>query len=232
MSPSKPVRETPSGHPGPGRRGRPRREETRPRLLAAAEKLFSSRRFHEITLDDVAREAGVGKGTIYLYFQGKDDLFVQTETAGFEELCRILEGLREKSLGCRELLVEAARRMTRFFERRHRVFRLVEGERQRLFHGGFRTRIKEHRNQLHGVLLAILERCRAEGVVGVRDPAPVQVQYLMALLHARLHAAREEEAGGAGMELDAVVAFFLRGCADDGAGRDAGRGTKTSRTNS
>jgi len=199
--------------------------------LAAAEKLFSSRRFHEITLDDVAREAGVGKGTIYLYFQGKDDLFVQTETAGFEELCRILDGLREQPLGCRELLLETARRVSRFFEQRHRVFRLMEGERKRLFHGGLRTKIQEHRKRLHERLLAIMERCRGEGGVGVRDPAPVQVHFLMALLHARLHAVREDEVAGAAMELDVVVAFFLRGCADDGAGRNAGRGTKKSRTN-
>ena len=37
-------------------------QDKRQRIMQAAEKLFSSRRFHEITTDDVAREAKVGKG--------------------------------------------------------------------------------------------------------------------------------------------------------------------------
>ena len=43
--------------------------------MRAAEKLFTSRRYHEISLDAVVQEARVGKGTIYRYFQSKDDLF-------------------------------------------------------------------------------------------------------------------------------------------------------------
>jgi len=54
------------------------------------EKLFTSRRFHKITVDDVAQAAQVGKGTIYRYFQNKDDFFSQTATAGFDDLCELL----------------------------------------------------------------------------------------------------------------------------------------------
>ena len=39
----------------------------------------------------VKSEAKVGKGTIYLYFENKDDLFFQTATWGFEELCELLK---------------------------------------------------------------------------------------------------------------------------------------------
>jgi len=51
------------------------------------EKLFTSRRFHKITVDDVAQAAQVGKGTIYRYFQNKDDLFSQTAPALFSGAC-------------------------------------------------------------------------------------------------------------------------------------------------
>ena len=44
------------------------------RIMEAAERLFTSRRFHEITLEEVAQAAKVGKGTIYL-----DDLEILTE---------------------------------------------------------------------------------------------------------------------------------------------------------
>lgn len=53
-----------------------RRKEARPaELLAAALDLFVERGYAGTRLDDVARRAGVSKGTLYLYFQNKEDLF-------------------------------------------------------------------------------------------------------------------------------------------------------------
>ncbi|MHA4869944.1 TetR/AcrR family transcriptional regulator [Duganella sp. PWIR1] len=53
-----------------------RRKDARPKeLLAAALDLFEERGFASTRLEDVARRAGVSKGTLYLYFSNKEDLF-------------------------------------------------------------------------------------------------------------------------------------------------------------
>jgi len=53
-----------------------RRKEARPsELTAAALSLFVERGFAATRLEDVARRAGVSKGTLYLYFTGKEELF-------------------------------------------------------------------------------------------------------------------------------------------------------------
>ena len=53
-----------------------RRKEARPgELLSAALNLFVERGFSATRLEDVAQLAGVSKGTLYLYFSGKEDLF-------------------------------------------------------------------------------------------------------------------------------------------------------------
>ena len=52
-----------------------RRTERREAILAAALEEFSARGFAATRLDDVARRAGVAKGTIYLYFRDKESLF-------------------------------------------------------------------------------------------------------------------------------------------------------------
>ena len=53
-----------------------RRKEARPQeLLAAALDLFVERGFAATRLEDVARRAGVSKGTLYLYFTNKEELF-------------------------------------------------------------------------------------------------------------------------------------------------------------
>jgi len=54
---------------------RPRSSERREAILAAALDEFSSRGFEAARLEDVARRAGVAKGTIYLYFRDKENLF-------------------------------------------------------------------------------------------------------------------------------------------------------------
>jgi TetR/AcrR family fatty acid metabolism transcriptional regulator len=46
------------------------------RILAAAVHAFARNGYHASTMAAVAREAGVATGTIYLYFEGKQDLLV------------------------------------------------------------------------------------------------------------------------------------------------------------
>lgn len=53
-----------------------RRPEARPEeLLESALTVFGQRGYRATTLEEVARHAGVSKGTVYLYFASKDDLF-------------------------------------------------------------------------------------------------------------------------------------------------------------
>lgn len=55
---------------------RKRRKEARPsELTAAALELFVEKGFAATRLDDVAKRAGVSKGTLYLYFDSKEALF-------------------------------------------------------------------------------------------------------------------------------------------------------------
>jgi AcrR family transcriptional regulator len=53
-----------------------RRKEDRPtEILEAALDVFATRGFSAARLDDVAARAGVSKGTLYLYFRNKEELF-------------------------------------------------------------------------------------------------------------------------------------------------------------
>ena len=64
---------TPSLEPTPKRE---RRKEARPReLLDAALALFVEKGFTATRSEEVAARAGVSKGTLFLYFQSKEDLF-------------------------------------------------------------------------------------------------------------------------------------------------------------
>ena len=57
--------------------GRARKNnDKRHRIMNAAIASFAQRGYHQATIADVARQAGVAAGTIYLYFKNKDDLLV------------------------------------------------------------------------------------------------------------------------------------------------------------
>lgn len=52
-------------------------------IVNAAEKLFFSRGFESVTMDDIAREAELAKGTLYLYFRNKEELYFAIVLRGF-----------------------------------------------------------------------------------------------------------------------------------------------------
>ncbi|HMK45036.1 MAG TPA: TetR/AcrR family transcriptional regulator [Methanocella sp.] len=56
--------------------------ERRKIILDAALKLFSSKGYENVTMDDVARETGLAKGTLYLYFKNKETLYVAAVIPG------------------------------------------------------------------------------------------------------------------------------------------------------
>lgn len=72
---------------------RQRRKDARPsEILEAGLALFAERGFAATRLDDVAKRAGIAKGTVYLYFSSKESLF---EAALKDRMVSTMEGVGE-----------------------------------------------------------------------------------------------------------------------------------------
>jgi AcrR family transcriptional regulator len=70
------------------------RDENKRRLIVqTAVKLFSEQPFNKVRLDDVAEAAGVGKGTVYIYFKNKEELYYSLVYEGLAESVERLRGL-------------------------------------------------------------------------------------------------------------------------------------------
>jgi len=52
-------------------------------ILDAAAALFATKPFHEVRLDDIAALAKIGKGTIYLYWSSKEEVYLSVIRRGF-----------------------------------------------------------------------------------------------------------------------------------------------------
>lgn len=71
-------------------------EQKRVRIIQAAARLFATRPFHEVTLADVAAQSKVGKGTLYVYYKSKEDLYVGLIYEGFAKLVDHLKESRPR----------------------------------------------------------------------------------------------------------------------------------------
>lgn len=163
------------------------KRDRRTEIMRAAEKLFTRRRFHEITLDAVVAEAGVGKGTVYRYFADKDDLFIQTATRGFDELCDLLVAKVPDEAPFAEQLLGACRQISAFFARRRPLFRMMQSEEARMywFRGDMRQQWMQRRKRLVAAVAQILRRGSREGHIRRDVPAEVLASFLLGMLRTR-----------------------------------------------
>lgn len=65
------------------------KENRRNGIIDVAERLFFSRGYENVTMDDIARETELARGTLYLYFKNKDDIYIAIAIRGL----KILNGL-------------------------------------------------------------------------------------------------------------------------------------------
>ena len=102
-------------------------------ILAAALEEFSARGFEAARLDDVATRANVAKGTIYLYFPGKESLFQELIRATLTPLVGSIEAMGKADLPARVLAERIVDLFVRevFETRRKDVIRLMISEGRR-----------------------------------------------------------------------------------------------------
>lgn len=71
-------------------------------ILRAANELFSSKDYRETTMQDIADRAGLAKGTLYLYFRSKEELYLTVCVQGVSGFGENLEKVRAAARGVEE----------------------------------------------------------------------------------------------------------------------------------
>jgi AcrR family transcriptional regulator len=158
------------------------------RIIQAAEQLFRTRRFHEITLEEIAREADVGKGTIYLYFSDKEDLIFQTAVAGFDEMCGLLRQNVGEGVAFRDGLLRICGTISAFFRNRRPLFRIILSESSRAMESnraGLRQRWQERRKTMTEAVAAVIARGVASGEIRYDIPPEILAEFLLGMLRTR-----------------------------------------------
>ncbi len=99
--------------------------ERRESILAAAERVFVRKGISSATMEDIAREAELSKGALYLYFQSKDELFLSIALRAADEFGeRYAAAISRKSdKSGFEALSEGLHEYVRYAQEQHDRFR-------------------------------------------------------------------------------------------------------------
>ncbi|WP_287155766.1 TetR/AcrR family transcriptional regulator [Candidatus Solincola tengchongensis] len=79
-----------------------KKTENRQAILRTAEELFSGKGYRETTMQEIAERAGVAKGTLYLYFRSKEELYLTVCVRGVSGFGENLEKARAAAKGVEE----------------------------------------------------------------------------------------------------------------------------------
>jgi AcrR family transcriptional regulator len=120
-------------HAGEGHTGRLTKKDVvsefrRGEILEAARRVFAGRGFAEATMEDIAREAGIAKGTIYLYYRSKGDVYGAAAEQGLRALHeRVLDQVRTAGTAFDKVKAYISTKAT-YFEDNADFFRLYYAE--------------------------------------------------------------------------------------------------------
>src|SRR2546421_5066636 len=105
-------------------------EARRAAILSAALEEFTARGYEGARLDDVAKRAGVAKGTIYLYFADKQTLFQELVRSMVSPVLGVLEKMRAVDIPARLLIETLLNTFVRevYGTRRKDIIRLILSE--------------------------------------------------------------------------------------------------------
>ena len=77
-----------------------------------------------VTMQDIADESGIAKGTLYLYFKDRDELLQRVSHAGLEQLMQRMEVVLAKDLPFEATIRELILTKLRFFDERRDLYRV------------------------------------------------------------------------------------------------------------
>jgi len=79
-------------------------EERKHQILNAAEEVFNEKGLDEARMDDIAKQTGLSKGTLYLYFKSKEELVIAILDRIFGGTFKQLEARKNDELSASEAI--------------------------------------------------------------------------------------------------------------------------------
>lgn len=189
------------------------REETEQTLLEAAEQLFAEQGVGGTRIEDISKRAGVAVGTLYNYFEDREELLAALMARRRTELVKMLDEVSEaaRSKPWQEEFDAFLRATLTFLERHRRFFSLlVQGEVTAPRHAAEKTS-GSGLDDIHACAERLVRRGVAEGVLKPEFAALYPALLLGMLRSAIVHDRYTDSPGPLIALLEPFRDFFLKG---------------------
>jgi AcrR family transcriptional regulator len=100
-------------------------------ILSAAEKVFAAKGFYGSTMDEIAKRAEFGTGSLYKYFQGKENLYFCLIDEKVGEIMYLVRAELEKDLPPVDKIESILNLQLSFIQRNRDFFKIYISERNR-----------------------------------------------------------------------------------------------------
>ncbi len=101
------------------------RENRKNVILKAARKLFLEKGFKTVTVESIARKAELSKGSIYLYYNSKEEIYTQILLSDIDKFHNHIADLLQNPSNASEALVRLADIYVDFFLNERELFRIL-----------------------------------------------------------------------------------------------------------
>ncbi|WNG16435.1 TetR/AcrR family transcriptional regulator [Cystobacter fuscus] len=189
------------------------REETEQTLLEAAEQLFAEQGVGGTRIEDISKRAGVAVGTLYNYFEDREELLAALMARRRAELVKMLDEVSEaaRSKPWHEEFDAFLHATLTFLEQHRRFFSLlVQGEVTALRHTTEKTSGSGF-DDIHACAERLVRRGVAEGVLKPEFAALYPALLLGMLRSAIVHDRYTDSPGPLIALLEPFRDFFLKG---------------------
>jgi len=182
-------------------------------IVRAARRVIGESGFDDASMERIAHEAGISKGTIYLYFRGKEDLLAHVADFGFGELMERAQLATERERGTEAKLAGLLRAALEHAGENREMFRVIQERTQLGFKGEslLAAKLERNREELLGFVTGLVERGAKSGDLRVTDGRRTARFLIECLRGAITDRVKGSELGDVESDAAGIVDFFLHG---------------------
>ena len=101
------------------------KENRKSAILKAARKLFFDKGFKNVTVESIAKKAELSKGSVYLYFRSKEDIYTQILLSDIDKFHKVIANLMHEGQSSSAMLMALANTYADFFMNDRELFRIM-----------------------------------------------------------------------------------------------------------
>lgn len=178
-------------------------------ICDAAMRVVARKGMKSVTVQDIADEAGVAKGTVYIYFQSREEILARTMEGATEKLIGKLAAACRECRGFRDILEQRVRTQLQHFDENRDFFRLYLamsepfGERRLKKHPTYLTYLKQ--------LEELIDRAMERGEIRNADSHRLAISIAAVVREIVLHRIVDRDPPPIEDDVRFAVDFIMRG---------------------